>query len=133
MIQLEANAIIAIDFDGTCVGHADFPEVGADIGSAPWLKAWTSAGARLILWTVRGGEGLKPAVKWFKDNKITLWGINENPEQASWSKSPKAHAHLFVDELAFGAPLINPKNGRPHLDWSKAGPAVLSALMKSNS
>ena len=133
MITLEANAIIAVDFDGTSVGHADWPEVGSDIGAAPWLKAWASAGARLILWTVRGGDGLKPAVKWYKDNKIPLWGINENPEQSGWSKSPKAHAHLFIDELAFGAPLIHPKSGRPYLDWDKVGPVVLSALMKAKS
>ena len=130
MIPLKKNAIIAVDFDGTCVKHADFPDIGADIGAAHWLKAWASAGARIILWTVRGDEELKPAVKWFKDNGIRLWGINENPEQAGWSKSPKAHAHLFVDELAFGAPVIQPKEGRAYLDWSKVGPAVLSALMK---
>lgn len=130
VLQLKANPIIALDFDGSTVGHGDFPEVGPDIGSAPWIKAWVSAGAKIILWTVRAEEHLKPAVKWFEDHDITLYGVNENPDQAGWSKSPKAHANLFVDELAFGAPLITPKSGRPYLDWDKVGPAILAELMK---
>lgn len=131
MLELKNDAIIGLDFDGSCVRHGDFPEIGPDIGAAQWIQLWVVAGARIICWTVRSGEHLKPAIKWFKDNNIKLWGINENPKQASWSKSPKAHCHLFVDDLAFGAPLIYPQNGRPYLDWSEVGPAVLAQLMKS--
>ena len=131
MVKLKKGAIIGLDFDGSCVRHGDFPEIGPDIGAVQWIKLWVDAGARIICWTVRAGEHLKPAVKWFEDNDIELWGVNENPEQAGWSKSPKAHCHLFVDELAFGAPLIYPKNGRPYLNWDIVGPAVLAQLMKS--
>jgi len=130
MIRLESSPILAIDFDGTCVSNInDYPKVGSDIGAAPWLKAFVSAGARLILWTVRSGDGLKPAVKWFKDNKIPLWGINENIDY-SQPKSPKAHAHLFIDDRAFGAPVIKQENGQAHIDWNKVGPAVLAELLK---
>ena len=135
MIKLNPNAIIAVDFDGTCVkNHKDFPKVGADIGAAEWLKAWASAGAKLILWTVRSGDALNPAIKWFKDKKIPLWGINENPDQGLRSRSPKAHAHLFADDRGFGVPLVHPPNGeKPYVDWTVMGPVVLAALMQANN
>lgn len=48
-----SQAIIAVDFDGTCVTH-DFPAVGTDLpGAEQVLKALISAGAKLILWTMR--------------------------------------------------------------------------------
>ena len=116
--------IFAIDFDGTCVTH-EFPNVGRDIGAAPVLKALLANGHQLILWTVRGkdlviesGSYLDDAVQWFKDNDIELYGINENPEQKTWSKSPKVFANLYIDDMALGAPLKNGINGeRPYIDW----------------
>lgn len=108
--------LIAVDFDGTCVTHA-YPSIGRDIGAAPVLKNLEERGARLILWTQRYGRHLKDAVKWFKNNKIPLYGINENPND--WSESPKAYAHRYIDDAAVGAPLLRGNPGeRPYIDWS---------------
>lgn len=130
--------IIAIDFDGTCVTH-EFPKVGRDIGAVPVLKELVAKGHKLILWTMRsdietpasddadihlkGGMYLTDAVNWFVANEIALWGIQSNPEQKSWSLSPKAYAHLYIDDAALGCPLVFPDTGRkedrPYVDWEE--------------
>jgi len=125
--------IFAIDFDGTCVTH-EFPNVGRDIGAAEVLKKLNSKGHKLILWTMRSnvenpdsddptiinkaGNYLDDAVEWFTKNNIKLWGINENPEQKTWTHSPKAYAQIYIDDAALGAPLKNGNEGeRPYIDW----------------
>ena len=111
---------IAIDFDGTCVDHR-YPEVGNPApNSIETLKALNLAGFNLILWTMRSEEKLQDAINWFKDNDISLFGIQRNPTQDSWSSSPKCYAHVYIDDAAFGAPLIKPEGfARPCIDWSK--------------
>jgi len=112
---------ICVDFDGTCVSH-EYPEVGNDIGSIPVLKRLVENGMNLILFTMRGEDcGLEDAVKWFADNDIPLYGINANPEQAKWTKSPKAYAQLYIDDAALGVPLkVDPNiSARPFVDWQK--------------
>lgn len=104
---------IAVDFDGTCVTHR-YPAIGEDIGAVPVLKELVSKGNELILWTMRGGEELLAAVKWFKDNDIPLFGIQINPTQSKWTDSPKAYAQVYIDDAALGCPLIN-----GHVDWIK--------------
>lgn len=106
---------ICIDFDGTCVKH-EFPEIGEDIGAVPVLKELTDKGHRLILFTMRSGEYLEAAVDWFKQNKIPLFGINKNPEQESWTQSPKAYGQIYIDDAALGCPLIY-EGGRPYVNW----------------
>lgn len=123
--------IIAVDFDGTCVTH-EFPQVGRDTGAAPVLRRLVEAGCKLVLFTMRSdnrpqekarnGKPMNPnpltdAVQWFEKNGIPLFGINTNPEQFLWTSSPKAYAELYIDDAAFGAPLIHPKNERPHICW----------------
>ena len=121
--------IIAIDFDGTCVTH-DYPKIGNDIGSIPVLKKLVEKGHDLILWTMRcdsGVEsglfesGLTDAVNWFKDNSIELFGIQRNPEQDEWTKSPKAYAQLYIDDAALGCPLkFDEKiSNRPFANWKE--------------
>ena len=128
--------IIAIDFDGTCVTH-DFPRIGKDIGAVPILKQIVDNGHKLVLFTMRSdvdnpksdnpenlnkaGNYLTDAINWFKENNIELWGIQTNPEQSSWTKSPKAYAHLYIDDAALGCPLLfNPMiSERPFVDWDK--------------
>ena len=128
--------IIAIDFDGTCVTH-DFPKVGKDIGAIPVLKCLVDNGHKLILFTMRsdienptsddydilpqGGAYLTDAVNWFKNNGIELFGINENPEQKSWTHSPKPYAHLYIDDAAFGCPLMVDTriSKRPFVNWDE--------------
>ena len=97
---------IAIDFDGTCVTH-DYPRIGKDIHAIPVLKKLVSNGHKLILNTMRSGKELDDAVNWFKENNIELFGINENPTQKRWTNSPKVYAHMYIDDAAFGCPLLN--------------------------
>lgn len=116
--------IIAIDFDGTCVTH-DFPKVGKDINAVPVLKQIVADGHKLILWTMRsdnredGGNYLQDAVDWFNSNGIELWGVQRNPEQDTWTSSPKAYAHLYIDDAAMGCPLeVNELlSDRPFANW----------------
>lgn len=112
--------IVAIDFDGTCVTH-EYPKVGRYIGAEPVLRDMVDQGARLILWTMRSGEPLADAVKWFEDRKIPLWGVNANPEQ-NWTTSPKCYAKLYIDDAALGAPLCPGvmAGERPYIDWDRA-------------
>lgn len=118
---------IIIDFDGTCVTH-EYPKVGKDIGAVPVLKELVGKGHRLILFTMRSDRGvemgmfksgLTDAVNWFKKNDIPLYGIQTNPEQSSWTDSPKAYGQLHIDDAALGCPLIYPQKGRPYVDWEK--------------
>ena len=127
---------ICIDFDGTCVTH-EFPKVGKDIGAKPVLNKLADAGHNLILFTMRSdieevtsddygihkqaGEYLTDAVNWFIDNHIPLHGVNVNPTQHTWTKSPKAYGQLYIDDAALGCPLIfnSEISDRPFVDWAK--------------
>ena len=127
---------ILVDFDGTCVTHA-FPNIGKDIGAIPVLQDLVNAGHKLILFTMRsdhdegcnssspeypdisGGKYLSDAVQWFNDNNIPLYGINVNPTQHVWTRSPKAYGQLIIDDIALGTPLIYPEGERPYVDWGK--------------
>jgi hypothetical protein len=113
-----STTVFAIDFDGTCVKH-NYPEVGNDVGAVPTLKRIVEEGGKLILWTMRSGPSLNDAINWFKKNNITLYSIQRNPTQDMWTSSPKAYAHVYIDDAALGCPLIYPSNERPYVDWSK--------------
>jgi len=123
--------IIAIDFDGTIVDHR-FPDVGQPApGAAKWLRRFQELGAKLILWTMRsdgrddGGNYLSDAVQHCREHGIEFFGVNGNPEQHSWTGSPKAYANLYIDDAAFGVPLIKPIGfARPCVDWDTVGPQV---------
>lgn len=126
--------IIAVDFDGTIADHR-FPDIGDDVpGAFRWLREFASRDAKLILWTIRSdhkdGPTLTDAVKFCRANGVEFWGINENPTQKTWSQSPKAYAHIFIDDAAFGCPLRdNPRTGgRPYADWDKIGPSVIAMI-----
>ena len=108
-----------VDFDGTCVTH-DFPRIGKDIGAVPVLKKMIANGCKLILFTMRSGETLDDAVKWFKDNDIPLYGIQTNPTQRYWTTSPKSYAELMIDDSALGCPLKFDAtlSDRPFVDWA---------------
>jgi hypothetical protein len=120
---------ICVDFDGTIVEHR-FPEIGQPApGAIEWLRQWVAAGGRIVLWTVRSGTHLDEAVAFVGSYEIPLHGINHNPDQAGWSKSLKAYAHVYVDDAAFGCPLVAPEGFiRPCVDWAVVGPAVLEAI-----
>ena len=113
---------IAIDFDGTCVTH-DYPRIGKEIGATKVLKRLVEAGHKLILNTMRSDKELQDAVNWFKKNGIELYGVNENPTQKRWTNSPKVYAHMYIDDAAFGCPLINAPelSNRQFVDWDSVG------------
>ena len=119
---------IAIDFDGTCVTH-DYPRIGKDINAVNVLKKLVANGHKLILNTMRSGKELKEAINWFKENGIELYGVNKNPTQKRWTKSPKVYAHLYIDDAAIGCPLKMDLSlsDRPFVDWE-----AVSCVLKDN-
>lgn len=65
-----------------------------------------------------GVDTLQPALKWFEDNNIPLYGINENPSQKVWTASPKIYGDIYIDDAALGAPLKKDDSGAPpFIDW----------------
>lgn len=112
--------IIAVDFDGTCVTH-DYPNIGQEIGATRVLKTLTDAGHKLILNTMRSGKELFDAVDWFMDRGIPLYGVNDNPEQHTWTASPKPYAHIYIDDAGLGCPLKfdETMSARPFVNWEK--------------
>lgn len=109
--------IVAVDFDGTIVKHA-YPEIGEPVpGAIDALRELQERGVRLLLWTMRDGEHLDAAVAHLRENGIALWGVNTNPEQAAWTKSPKAYAAYYVDDAAIGCPLVFSGSARPWVNW----------------
>ncbi len=128
--------IIAVDFDGTIVKHK-FPKIGEPVpGATAWLRAFAVNGAKLILWTMRSGKHLHEARAYCEAQQIPLWGANSNPDQASWTNSTKAYAHLYIDDAAFGCPLVRPwsptqiEDLRPYVDWEKVGPDVMQTIIR---
>ena len=114
------NKVIAVDFDGTVVDHC-YPDTGPDVPYAvEVLKDLVSRGYKIILWTMRSGKELDDAVKWYKDRDISLYGININPDQISWTTSPKAYAQIYIDDAALGCPLYKFAGfNRVSVDWLK--------------
>ncbi len=67
---------------------------------------------------MRSGKELQDAVDWFAKNGIELYGVQRNPDQDSWTTSPKAYAHVYIDDAALGAPLLQQAwMKRPGVDW----------------
>lgn len=112
--------IIAIDFDGTIVEH-EYPIIGKAVPLAiETIKKWQKEGHSIILYTMRSGQELFDAVDYLTNAKIELYGINANPTQKEWTASPKVYAQLYIDDAAYGCPLIPGDEGtRPMVDWSK--------------
>lgn len=129
---------LVVDFDGTCVTH-EYPEIGKDIGAAPVLKRLSDKGHKIILFTMRsepvdpnGRNTLREALDWFERKGIKLYGINENPSQKSWTKSPKAHGDIYLDDHTFGAPLKFYKSSAFY-DWEKVAADLNKAGIFSDS
>ena len=110
---------IAVDFDGTCVTH-EYPYIGQDVGAVPVLRELVEQGHNIILYTMRSGKLEKEAVAWFKEHDIPLYAVNTNPTQKKWTKSPKVHADVYIDDGALGVPLVHSMTtARPFVDWVK--------------
>ena len=131
----EEEMYICVDFDGTVVDHR-YPDIGEPVpGAVSWLQRLQRHGAKLILFTMRSNrsEGinlLRDAVQYMETNSIKLFGVNRNPDQDTWTSSPKAYADVYIDDSAFGCPLIHPKGfSRPCVDWKKVGPQLEHMLL----
>lgn len=112
--------IYAVDFDGTLVDHR-YPDIGSDVpGAFQTLRDLIERGDRIILLTMRSDEFLDAAVKHCEERGVVLFGVNDNPEQATWTASRKVYAHHFIDDAAVGCPLRENvrMGGRPFVDWS---------------
>ncbi len=111
--------VIAVDFDGTCVTH-EYPFVGKDIGAVPVLKKIVENGHQIILLTMRDGDTLKDAEKWFADNEIPLLASNNSPN-APRSISRKVFATIYIDDMALGCPLmyVSTYSNRPFVNWNE--------------
>lgn len=125
---------ICIDFDGTIVDHV-FPGIGRPVPEAiEWIKKLQNKGAKIILFTMRSdgqqyGNVLTQAVDYLKNNGVELYGVNRNPDQDSWTASPKAYGNLYIDDAAAGCPMIHPDGfHRPCVDWSVVGMYAQSLL-----
>lgn len=129
--------IIAVDFDGTLVDHR-FPDIGKEVpGAFAWLRKFQEEGAKLILWTCRCdcdeyGPTLTQAVDFCESLGIFFDGVNFNPGQSKWMRSPKIYANIYIDDAAIGCPLrSNPRaGGRPFVDWDVVGYEVYQMLRR---
>lgn len=65
------HCVFAVDFDGTCVSHA-YPRVGCSIGAESVLRRIARNGGKIILWTMRTGDPLDEAVKWFQQKETEM-------------------------------------------------------------
>ncbi len=134
------SIVVSVDFDGTLVSNK-FPEVGKEAPHASEvLKELIEAGKiKVILLTMRDNyhcsdpsmpgklivakEGdsltttLEDAVQWCKNRGIELYGVNHNPGQYSWSRSPKVHSNLIIDDCCAGIPKVQMEDGSEVVDW----------------
>jgi hydroxymethylpyrimidine pyrophosphatase-like HAD family hydrolase len=112
-------SIIAVDFDGTIVTH-EYPNIGTPVPFAlETLISLVERGHKIILYTMRSNSYLMDAVAYLQQNGVDLYGVNFNPDQKTWTNSPKIYAHYYIDDAAVGCPLIVGKHPRPYVDWSK--------------
>ena len=118
---MASKKIIAVDFDETLVDHR-YPDIGAPVPHAiDVCRELVANDVHLILFTMRSGIYLQQAADWCKAAGIKLWGVNENPEQSSWTSSPKVYAQRYIDDAALGAPLMQlAAFDRPCVDWLSA-------------
>lgn len=95
---------IAVDLDGTLAEklevHDDdkIGEPREDI--VGWVRAFHEAGARIIIWTVRGNIEL--VEEWLEEHDVPYDHINENPDQPEGS-SGKIIADVYWDDRGYNA------------------------------
>lgn len=98
--------ILAVDFDGTLCKFA-FPKIGEPNHALieNLIKLQLEDGAKIILWTCRGGAFLEEAVEWCKAQGLVLHAVNDDlPEikdsEFGRNKSKKVFAHRYIDDAA---------------------------------
>jgi len=96
--QNYSHNFLAVDFDGTIVGH-EFPDIGAPIQAVikHMKEFWNrSLFHRIIIWSCRGGEYESEMREWLIANKIPFDFINENPIISYGSH--KIFANEYLDD-----------------------------------
>lgn len=105
---------IAVDLDGTLAEKEEpfDPEtIGAPIEKAiEYVRKFKDAGARIIIFTVRGDTQL--VTNWLEEHDVPFDHINENPDQPEDS-SGKVIADVYWDDRAFNAK--EPDEHGPHI------------------
>lgn len=121
--ESEAPFTIAVDFDGTIAEKLepfDPGKIGAlRPGAKKWLDDFRAAGARLIIFTVRGETD--SVEKWLKENEIPYDHVNENPDQPP-NSSGKIYADVYWDDRAYNS-----------LDLDEHGNTILKMIPKPES
>lgn len=110
---------VAVDLDGTLAKLTDdVKTIGEPRPHAKeWLKKFKDAGARIIIFTVRGNR--QQVKDWLDKYEMAYDYVNENPDQPL-DGSGKVIADCYVDDRAVNAE-----------DWDEAGPEALKRLEKS--
>lgn len=103
--------IIAVDFDGTLVEHM-YPKIGkTKKKTLEFILKAQEKGAKIILYTCRGGKYLDEAIKWCEDNGIKLTAVNDDIPSVKESEfgitksKGKIYANIYLDDRA-----VNVKN-----------------------
>jgi len=113
----ENNTYIGLDFDHTCVRSEKYPDYYENPHCAVVLRKLQKKGYKLILITMREGKFLDDALEWFKKHGIELYGINDNPDQHTWTTARKVFVNWFIDDRNLGTPMVYPKNRKEYVDW----------------
>lgn len=117
---------IAVDLDGTLAEKEepfDAASIGAPRpGAREWMRRFRKAGARLIIFTVRGTNEL--VRDWLQEHDIPFDFINENPDQPPDS-SGKVFADVYWDDKAISAAAGLASGGKQILTLMKAGACVV--------
>ena len=95
---------LCVDLDGTLAEQMkpfDPDVVGPPRADAVrWMEAFRDAGARLVVWTVRGNAAL--VKEWLDDHNVPYDYINENPDHPP-DGSRKVLADLYLDDRGVSA------------------------------
>lgn len=119
-MEKRKSRIIAIDGDGTLFEHM-FPDIGLEVPGA----IQTCLDLQAILYTMRSdnqkdGNVLSEAIEWCRSRGLEFWAVQTNPEQGSWTTSPKCYAQAYIDDNAIGCPLRESfKSSRKMVDWAE--------------
>jgi hypothetical protein len=120
---------VAVDFDNTCV-YDEWPEVGEDVwGAEEVLQKLVENDCKIILLTQREhntpyGDLLSPAINWFKERNIPLYGINENPYQKDGLEGRKIYASVYIDDHCLGIATTEDENSKGEVINTVYWPAV---------
>lgn len=110
---------ICVDFDGTVVTH-EYPLIGQENDNcSEILKRWINEyNVGIILDTMRSGDTLKEAIKWFEERGVPLYGIGKHPTQNKWTESNKSYGIFSIDDRNVGVPMKYDL-GIGRVDWQR--------------